>query len=48
MLGAAMERTVRLIVIAGLALMQGMFGLLRAFGWFRVGIDIRMVFQRCG
>jgi hypothetical protein len=32
-LEAAMERTVGLIVIAVLALMQGMFGVLRAFAW---------------
>ena len=35
-----MQRTVRLIVIAVLALMQGIVGLLRAFEWFRVGIDM--------
>ena len=35
-----MKRTVRLIVIAVLALMQGIVGLLRAFEWFRVGIDM--------
>jgi len=39
-LGAAMECTVRLIVIAVLALMQSIVGLLRAFEWFRVGIDM--------
>ena len=39
-LGASMKRTVRLIVIAVLALMQGIVGLLRAFEWFRVGIDM--------
>jgi hypothetical protein len=39
-LGASMKRTVRLIVIAVLALMQGLVGLLRAFEWFRVGIDM--------
>jgi hypothetical protein len=35
-----MERTVGLIVIAVLALMQGMVGMLRAFAWFRAGIDV--------
>jgi hypothetical protein len=35
-----MKRTVRLIVIAVLAMMQGIVGLLRAFEWFRVGIDM--------
>ena len=39
-LGASMERTMRLIVIAVLAMMQGIVGLLRAFEWFRVGIDM--------
>jgi hypothetical protein len=39
-LGASMERTMRLIVIAVLALMQGIVGLLRAFEWLRVGIDM--------
>ena len=37
-----MERTVRPVVIAGLAMMQGMFGILRAFEWFRVGIHLSM------
>jgi hypothetical protein len=35
-----MERTVRLMVIAVLATMQGLVGLLRAFEWVRVGIDM--------
>ena len=35
-----MERTVRLIVIAVLATMQGIVGLLRAFEWVRVGIEM--------
>jgi hypothetical protein len=35
-----MERTMHLIVIAVLATMQGIVGLLRAFEWFRVGIDM--------
>jgi hypothetical protein len=37
-----MERTVRLILIAVLATMQGIFGILRAFEYFRMGIDLRM------
>jgi hypothetical protein len=36
-----MERTMRLMVIAVLALMQGLVGLLRAVEWVRVGIDMR-------
>ena len=35
-----MKRTVRLILVAALATMQGIVGLLRAFEWFRVGIDM--------
>src|SRR4051794_34585299 len=37
-----MKQTVRLIVIAVLATMQGIVGILRAFAWFRVGIDMSM------
>jgi hypothetical protein len=37
-----MKRTIRLILIAVLPTMQGIVGILRAFGWFRVGIDISM------
>jgi hypothetical protein len=37
-----MERTVRLTLIAVLATMQGIFGILRAFAWIRVGIDLSM------
>jgi hypothetical protein len=37
-----MERTVRLILMAVLATMQGIVGILRAFEWFRVGIDMSM------
>src|SRR5262245_48950587 len=39
-LGASMARTVRLMAIAVLALMQSLFGILRAFEWFRMGIDL--------
>ena len=35
-----MERTMRLMVIAVLATMQGLVGFLRAFEWVRVGIDM--------
>jgi hypothetical protein len=35
-----MERTVSLILIAVLAVMQGILGILRAFEWFRVGLDL--------
>jgi hypothetical protein len=37
-----MKRTVRLILIAVLATMQGIVGILRAFEWFRLGIDMSM------
>jgi hypothetical protein len=37
-----MERTVRLTLIAVLATMQGIFGILRAFAWIRAGIDLSM------
>ena len=37
-----MKRTVRLILIAVLATMQGIVGILRALEWFRVGIDMSM------
>jgi hypothetical protein len=37
-----MQRTVSLIVIAVLALMQGIFGILRAFEIFRIGIKLSM------
>jgi hypothetical protein len=37
-----MKRTVRLILIAALAIMQGIFGILRAFEFFRVGIYLSM------
>jgi hypothetical protein len=40
--GAAMKRTVRLTLVAALALMQGIFGILRAFEWFRAGISLSM------
>jgi hypothetical protein len=36
-----MERPMRRMVIAGLATMQGLGGLLRAFAWVRVGSDMR-------
>jgi hypothetical protein len=39
-LEASMERTVSLILIAVLAVMQGILGILRAFEWFRVGLDL--------
>ena len=41
-LGASMKRTVRLIVVAALAIMQGIFGILRAFEFFRMGINLSM------
>jgi hypothetical protein len=37
-----MKRTVRLILIATLAIMQGIFGILRAFELFRLGINLSM------
>jgi hypothetical protein len=37
-----MKRTVRLILIAALAIMQGIFGILRAFEFFRIGIYLSM------
>jgi hypothetical protein len=37
-----MKRTVRLILIAVLAMMQGVCGILQAFEWFRVGISLSM------
>jgi hypothetical protein len=37
-----MKRTVYLILVAVLAIMQGIFGILRAFAWIRVGIDLSM------
>jgi|RhiMetdeSRZDD1v2_1073273.scaffolds.fasta_scaffold88179_4 hypothetical protein len=37
-----MQGTTHRIVIAVLALMQGVCGILRAFEWFRVGIDMSM------
>ena len=37
-----MKRTVRLILIAALAIMQGIFGILRAFEFFRMGIYLSM------
>jgi hypothetical protein len=37
-----MKRTIRLILVAALAMMQGMFGILRAFEWLRVGIKLSM------
>src|SRR5262245_61742756 len=35
-----MERTTNLILIVVLAVMHGIFGILRAFEWFRVGLDL--------
>jgi hypothetical protein len=40
--GAAMKRTVRLTLVAVLATIQGIFGILRAFAWIRAGIDLSM------
>ena len=37
-----MKRTVRLILVAVLATMQGIFGILRAFEFFRMGIYLSM------
>ena len=37
-----MKRTVRLIVVAALAIMQGIFGILRAFEFFRMGIHLSL------
>jgi hypothetical protein len=37
-----MKRTVRLILVAALAIMQGIFGILRAFEFFRLGINLSM------
>jgi hypothetical protein len=37
-----MKRTVRLILVAALAIMQGIFGILRAFEFFRMGINLSM------
>ena len=37
-----MKRTVSLILIAVLAIMQGIFGILRAFEWFRIGRELSM------
>jgi cbb3-type cytochrome oxidase subunit 3 len=37
-----MKRTVRPILIAALAIMQGIFGILRAFEFFRMGIYLSM------
>ena len=37
-----MQCTARLLLIAGLALMQGVCGILRAFEWFRAGIYLSM------
>jgi hypothetical protein len=39
-LEASMERNVSLILIAVLAVMQGILGILRAFEWFRMGLDL--------
>jgi hypothetical protein len=41
-LGTSMKRTVRLILVAALAIMQGIFGILRAFEFFRMGIYLSM------
>jgi hypothetical protein len=38
----SMKRTIRLILVAVLAMMQGVCGILRAFEWFRVGISLSM------
>ena len=35
-----MERTVSLILIAVLAVIQGILGILRAFAWLRMGLDL--------
>lgn len=35
-----MNRTLSLKIIALLALVQGMFGLLRAYGWVRIGANL--------
>jgi hypothetical protein len=37
-----MKRTIRLILVAALAIMQGIFGILRAFEFFRMGIYLSM------
>ena len=37
-----MKRTGSLILIAVLAIMQGIFGILRAFEWFRIGRELSM------
>ena len=37
-----MKRTVRLILVAALAIIQGIFGILRAFEFFRMGIYLSM------
>jgi hypothetical protein len=37
-----MKRTVSLLLIAGLALMQSIFLILRAFEWFRIGLELSM------
>jgi hypothetical protein len=37
-----MKRTVRLTLVAVLATIQGIFGILRAFAWIRAGIDLSM------
>ena len=37
-----MKRTVRLILVAAPAIMQGIFGILRAFEFFRMGINLSM------
>jgi hypothetical protein len=37
-----MKRTIRLILVAALAIMQGIFGILRAFEFFRIGINLSM------
>jgi hypothetical protein len=37
-----MKRTIRLTLVAVLAMMQGVCGILRAFEWLRVGIALSM------
>jgi hypothetical protein len=37
-----MKRAVRLILVAALAMMQGIVGILRAFEFFRMGINLSM------
>ena len=40
LLRASVGQTVSLTMIAVLAILQGVLGILRAFEWFRLGIDL--------